>query len=618
MCGIIAYTGTRDAAPILIAGLRRLEYRGYDSSGIALHTRGKLKVHRAAGKLQQLEAILPAKLAGKSGMGHTRWATHGQANDQNAHPHVDSSNSIAIIHNGIIENAAALRAELEAGGTLFLSDTDSEVIAHLIAAGPRDSLVDAVRQALARLHGTYGLVVMSASKPGELVAARNGSPVIVGLGEKEMFVTSDANAILEHTREIIHLEDGELAVINDKGCTLTTPEALVKNRPSITVEHDIAYLEKDGHAHFMLKEIVEQPESVERTLKGRLDRRFSTAHLGGLNMTPRELLDIKRIKILGCGSAYYAGMSGAHMLEQVARIAADAEPAAEFRYRNPIIEPDTLYIVVSQSGETFDTLAALREIQRKGGRVLGINNVVGSTIAREVEGGIYMHAGPEVSVASTKAYSSMLACFMLLALQLGRVRDISPQQGTLLIDAIEGLPAHAAAAHCHLGLAADLRRHGPRGGTRLGRRPPGRSDCAPARPNHLQPDPAHRSHRHDTGADPDADLHRFPDRLGQAGARVGRPPEFAETRHGDRRGRRPRRESADGNRMVTGAAAGSQSDPQCPGDRTAADADGGGRCVREPGADGDQSAASTAAGWWPDRHRAAACGSSRTTAAMPR
>jgi len=440
MCGIIAYTGTRDAAPILIAGLRRLEYRGYDSSGIALHTRGKLKVHRAAGKLQQLEAILPAKLAGKSGMGHTRWATHGQANDQNAHPHVDSSNSIAIIHNGIIENAAALRAELEAGGTLFLSDTDSEVIAHLIAAGPRDSLVDAVRQALARLHGTYGLVVMSASKPGELVAARNGSPVIVGLGEKEMFVTSDANAILEHTREIIHLEDGELAVINDKGCTLTTPEALVKNRPSITVEHDIAYLEKDGHAHFMLKEIVEQPESVERTLKGRLDRRFSTAHLGGLNMTPRELLDIKRIKILGCGSAYYAGMSGAHMLEQVARIAADAEPAAEFRYRNPIIEPDTLYIVVSQSGETFDTLAALREIQRKGGRVLGINNVVGSTIAREVEGGIYMHAGPEVSVASTKAYSSMLACFMLLALQLGRVRDISPQQGTLLIDAIEGLP----------------------------------------------------------------------------------------------------------------------------------------------------------------------------------
>ncbi len=440
MCGIIAYVGSNNAGPILIAGLRRLEYRGYDSAGIALHSRGKIQIHRAAGKLQKLENKLPEKLAGKSGMGHTRWATHGEASDQNAHPHTDQVGNIAIVHNGIIENAGALRAQLESDGVEFSSQTDSEVLAHLIARQPEESLLESVRQVLLMTQGTYGLVVMDAARPGEIVAARNGSPVIIGVGDKEMLVTSDANAILNYTREVVHLDDGELAVVTAKGFSLSTLDRAEKTRPSITVEDSIQSLDRGGYTHFMLKEIIEQPHSVERTLKGRLDHRFSTAHLGGLNLSARELLDIRRIKILGCGSAYYAGISGANMIEQLARLPSSAEPAAEFRYRNPLIEPDTLYIVVSQSGETFDTLAALREIKRKGGRVLGVINVVGSTIAREVDGGIYMHAGPEISVASTKAFSSMLACFMLLALQLGRVRDISPQQGSELLEALETLP----------------------------------------------------------------------------------------------------------------------------------------------------------------------------------
>ena len=379
-------------------------------------------------------------------MGHTRWATHGEANETNAHPHTCWDGSIAIIHNGIIENAGRLRADLESQGIEFRSETDSEVLAHLIALHPKETLIESVRQALADVQGTYGLVVMDASRPGEIVAARNGSPVIVGIGDKEMFVTSDTNAILSHTREVIHLDDGELAAVNAKGFSLLTQDAKDKTRKPITISGELKDQDRGDYPHFMLKEIHEQPQAVERTIKGRLDHRFETAHLGGLNLSPRELLDIKRVKILGCGSAFYAGICGANMIERYARLPSSAEPAAEFRYRNPLIESDTLYIVVSQSGETFDTLAALREIKRKGGRVLGINNVVGSTIAREVDGGIYMHAGPEISVASTKAYSCMLACFMLLALQLGRVRDLSPQQGKELISAIEQLPELIGAA----------------------------------------------------------------------------------------------------------------------------------------------------------------------------
>lgn len=443
MCGIIAYTGAERAAPILLAGLRRLEYRGYDSAGIALHNRNKIQTHRAAGKLSNLENSLPTKLNGKSGMAHTRWATHGEASETNAHPHFDQSGRIAIVHNGIIENASRLRQQLELLNT-FRSDTDSEVIAHLIAAelaaAPKSTLLEAVRKSLLQIQGTYGLVVMDAEQPGQIVAARNGSPVIIGVGDNAMFVTSDTNAILSYTREAVHLEDGDLALVTAAGYTLSTLDLTRTQRDSIFIDHDLMMLDKGNYPHFLLKEINEQPESVARTLTGRLNSQFSTAHLGGLNLSPRELLDIKRVKILGCGSAYYAGISGANMIESLARLPSSAEPAAEFRYRNPLIESDTLYLVISQSGETFDTLAALREIKRKGGHVLGINNVVGSTIAREVDGGIYMHAGPEMSVASTKAYSSMLTCFMLLALQLGRVHDVSLQQGAEIIDALETLP----------------------------------------------------------------------------------------------------------------------------------------------------------------------------------
>ena len=440
MCGIIAYVGNRHATPILLSGLRQLEYRGYDSSGIAVLSRGRLKLYRAEGKLAQLEQRLPDTVPGKIGMGHTRWATHGEPSEKNAHPHTDNTNRITLIHNGIIENADLIRQSLSQRGYSFASDTDSEVIAHLIASIEDESFLDATRSALKQLKGTWGLVVMDAKNPDQLIAARQGSPVVIGIGKDEMFVSSDSNALSRHTREVVHLEDGEIAIIDAKRFQVTTLEAKPAKKSSITIQHAQTSHDLGPYPHFMLKEIFEQPESIKRTLSGRLDHQFNTAHLGGLNLTPKDLAIIERIKILGCGSAYYAGISGADMIETLARIPATAEPAAEFRYRNPVIERGTLYIVVSQSGETFDTLAALREIKRKGGHVLGINNVVGSTIAREVDGGIYMYAGTEVSVASTKAYTSMLVCFALIALHLGRIKDLSPQQGEKLVQALEVLP----------------------------------------------------------------------------------------------------------------------------------------------------------------------------------
>lgn len=440
MCGIVGYSGHREAAEVLLSGLRRLEYRGYDSSGIALLSRRRLRCWKAAGKLRELENLLPDKLPGSCGIGHTRWATHGKPTNDNAHPHLDAAGRVAIVHNGIIENAAALRARLQSSGVQLQSETDSEVLAHLIAASRGDTLEQRLRQCLDQIRGAWGIVVASVEEPDTLIAARNGSPVILGIGDGEMFVASDAAALTRYTRQVVHLDDGEIATVRPSGFEVATLDARPLNKTAITIdavddEHDLA-----GHEHFMLKEIRQQPEAVARSLSGRLDERFNTSHLGGLNLTARELLDIKRIKVLGCGSAYYAGISGAGMIETLARIPADAEPAAEFRYRNPVIESDTLYIVVSQSGETFDTLAALREVRRKGGRVLGVVNSVGSTIAREVDGGVYMHAGPEVSVASTKVYTCMNVVFALLAMHLGRVRDMSPQQGRQLIDGLQQLP----------------------------------------------------------------------------------------------------------------------------------------------------------------------------------
>ena len=443
MCGIIAYTGNRIVTPILLDGLRRLEYRGYDSSGIAVMHRKKMRSWKAAGKLNVLEQQLPDSITGHCGIGHTRWATHGAPNDLNAHPHSDAGNRIAVVHNGILENADSLRCQLEARGIRFSSDTDTEVLAHLLAEFD-GSLVDAVRTMLLNVQGTYGLAVIDKRSPDTIVVARNGSPVILGIGDSEMLAASDMSALARHTRDIVHLDDGELAELTPRGFTVTTLDANPSEKSATRLSGALEDYDKGGHAHFLHREIMDQVDVVRRTLSGRLDARFSTSHLGGLNLQARDLLNVNRVKILGCGSAYYAGMAGSQMIEELARLPVDAEPAAEFRYRNPVIERETLYIVVSQSGETFDTLAACREIRRKGGFVLGVVNSVGSTIAREVDGGVYMHAGPEVSVASTKAYTSMLTVFALLALMLGRLRDVSPQRGSALVAALENLPENIA------------------------------------------------------------------------------------------------------------------------------------------------------------------------------
>ncbi len=453
MCGIVVYTGQQEVVPILLSGLKRLEYRGYDSSGVALSGRGKLKIWKAAGKLKILEALVSEPVSAKAGIGHTRWATHGKATDENAHPHCDRAKRIAIVHNGIIENADFLRNSLAEKGVEFASETDSEVLAHLIASMDGISLLERVRTAMAMVRGTYGLAVIDVAEPATLVVARNGSPVVIGVGVNEMFAASDVSALVNYTREVVHLDDGEIAELTPKGFKVITLDDVAAMKDSITISDEQEEFSRGEHKHFMHKEIIDQSESIARTLGGRLDHRFSTAHLGGLNMTARELLEIRRIKILGCGSAYYAGKTGADMIESLARIPCDAEPAAEFRYRMPVIERDVLYIVVSQSGETFDTLAAVRELKRKGGYTLGVVNVVGSTIAREVDGGIYMHAGAEVSVASTKAYTSMLAVFSLLALHLGRIHDVSPQHGQRLVSALEELPTkinQALAQEAHI------------------------------------------------------------------------------------------------------------------------------------------------------------------------
>jgi len=439
MCGIVGYVGRQDALPILIAGLHRLEYRGYDSSGVAVMTRGGLKIHKAAGKIRQMEGTLPRRLKGTVGIAHTRWATHGEPNDANAHPHGDCTGQIAVVHNGIIENAAQLRAELEAKGHVFRSDTDTEVLAHLIEAFGGE-LDQAVRQALSVIQGTYGIAVIDARQPDRIVAARNGSPVVIGLGDKEMFIASDVAALVRYTEQVVYLDDREVAVLDAGGYRTVTLDDQPTSKAPATIQWGHEAYDRGDHEHYMLKEILEQPEACERTLKGRLDLQFNTAHLGGLNLTPRDLLDIKRVKILGCGSAFYSGIGGAHLIESLTRVPADAEAASEFRYRNPVIEKDCLYIAVSQSGETADTLAAVHEVQRKGGRVLGIVNVVGSSIARACDGGIYMHAGPEVSVASTKTFTCTLVAFALLALYLGRIRDLSPAHGKRLIDALHRLP----------------------------------------------------------------------------------------------------------------------------------------------------------------------------------
>jgi glutamine---fructose-6-phosphate transaminase (isomerizing) len=444
MCGIVGYIGAQDAAPILLEGLGRLEYRGYDSAGVAVVTRSGLKIRKSQGRVADLVAGLPARFKGAPGIGHTRWATHGEPTEDNAHPHTDAAGRIAVVHNGIIENADELRAKLVAEGVEFRSQTDTEVVPHLIAAAFAAGAPDlerAVSQALRSVVGAYGIAVLDAENPDRIVVARNGSPVLLGVGEREMFVASDVAALVGYTRQVVYLDDGELATITTGGYRTFTLDDRSTAKSPATIDWDIIGAEIGDHSHFLQKEIAEQPTTIERTLRGRLDDRFSTAHLGGLNLSVREAREFRRVKILGCGSACYAGDLGAQLIEDLARMPATSESASEFRYRNPVVEPDTLYIAVSQSGETVDTLAAVQELQRKGGRVIGIVNVVGSTIARQCDGGIYLHAGAEMSVAATKSFTSTVVAFSLLALHLGRMRDLSPSNGKRIVNGLKALPA---------------------------------------------------------------------------------------------------------------------------------------------------------------------------------
>jgi glucosamine--fructose-6-phosphate aminotransferase (isomerizing) len=447
MCGIVGYVGRREATPILLEGLHRLEYRGYDSAGIAVPHRGKLRVTKAAVRVDELRELVGAGHPSKVGLAHTRWATHGEPTDANAHPQIDTEGHIAVVHNGIIENAEQLRGKLIADGVVFTSETDTESLAHLIARALRDgatSLEDAVRRTLKDVEGAYGIVVFDVRKPDELVVARNGSPIVLGIGDGEMFVASDIAALVRHTQRVVYLDDGELATLHADAYRTSTLQANRTAKTETTVDVADEDYQLDGYTDFMRKEMHEQPDAVRRALVGRLDERFSTARLGGLDLDPHELRSFRRVKFLGCGSAYYAGQFGANLVEEWARLPADAEPASEFRYRNPVVDPETLYVAVSQSGETLDTLAAVQELKRKGGRVIGMVNVVGSAVGRECGRGVLLHAGPEVSVASTKAVTSMCVTSAMLALLLGRVRDLSMANGKRIVAAMAELPERIA------------------------------------------------------------------------------------------------------------------------------------------------------------------------------
>ena len=441
MCGIVGYIGPRQAGQLLLDGLRRLEYRGYDSAGIALLNGGGLEVIKTSGKLSNLEKALVGKVpTGTLGIAHTRWATHGAPTETNAHPHTDQTGDIAVIHNGIIENANSIRTALANRGHTFKSDTDTEVLAHLIGALFEGDLEEAVAAALREVDGAYGIAVISAKQPDVLVAARKGSPLIVGVGADEWLIASDASPLLEHTRSVVYLDDGEMVILTRDGYRVRDLHVTEIHKPVSQVEWELAKIERGGFEHFMLKEIFEQPESVRNTLRGHLLGEEGTARLLGLNLTDDELKGIDRIVITACGTSWHAGLIGEYMIEELARVPVEVEYASEFRYRNPVIDERTLVIGISQSGETADTLAAIREAKARGARTLGIVNVVGSTIAREVEGGIYLHAGPEIGVASTKAFTSQIAALALFTLRLARLKDMSILQGRQFIQALRELP----------------------------------------------------------------------------------------------------------------------------------------------------------------------------------
>lgn len=460
MCGIMGYIGAHEAWPIVMSGLKRLEYRGYDSAGIATLHRNRLKVAKQVGHLSALDRAYSDGLPGVVGIGHTRWATHGGISQKNSHPHVDPDDSVAVVHNGIIGNYEELRTELMEEGNVFRSETDTEVLAHLIGRALKDgaanSLVDAVRAALLRIEGTVGLLALSRKDPGHIVAARIGSPVVIGIAEDGTFLASDPNALVGHTKRIVFLDDSEVAEVSAHEFQTFD---LHKRRTEKTIE-ELAYEPGDyslaGYPHFMLKEISEQPAALHRTTQGRFDAAAGTARLGGMEDLGRRIFDLKRFVLFGCGTSLHAAQVGRYLFERYARIPTSAEDPAELRSRNPIVTHDTLYIAITQSGETADTLSALNEIKMRGGLVAGVTNAVGSTVARETDCGTYIHAGPEISVASTKAFTSQVAALSLMALKFARMRSLAAQEGREWVRAFEALPSQVHEMLAHKEVVADL------------------------------------------------------------------------------------------------------------------------------------------------------------------
>lgn len=444
MCGIVGYVGCKPAREILLAGLKRLEYRGYDSAGYALQNKGSLFIRKCEGRVIDLEKVDPGDAESSVvGIAHTRWATHGVPSNANAHPHYDQAGRIAVVHNGIIENFMTLRKDLIGSGVKFESETDSEVLPMLISQeiAKGKKLFTAVKDALVKVHGAYGIAVLSADEPNTLVAARYGSPLVAGIGDKEYFVASDVAAIVSHTRDVIYLEEGEVIEVNLEGIQSDNGHTSLIRERIEHVDWDIADIEKDGYPHFMLKEIYSQPESLTNAFRGRLDLDQGTAHLGGLQMSEEDMRSISRIVITACGTSWHAASIGKYLIEAYSKIPVQVEYASEFRYRDPVLSPDTLMIVISQSGETADTLAALKLAKEKKCRTLGIVNVVGSTIARETDAGVYIHAGPEIGVASTKAFTSQVMVLILIAFALGRARQILDRdQGLDLTREIMAIP----------------------------------------------------------------------------------------------------------------------------------------------------------------------------------
>jgi glucosamine--fructose-6-phosphate aminotransferase (isomerizing) len=450
MCGIVGYVGKKQAAPLMIEGLRRLEYRGYDSAGVCTLNKGALDMRKCAGRVEKLAGLIQElPVHGTLGISHTRWATHGPPTDENAHPHFDQSGRIAIVHNGVIENYDRLKQRLMAAGHTFKSATDTEVLAHLIgfwhekekgAAGEMHPLTRAVVNALREVIGTYGIAVICSDYPGVLVGARRGSPLIVGIGADENFLASDANAIVAHTRQVIYLNDYDVVTLTGEGYTHTSLAAGAAKLQISQLEFDAAAADLGGFPHFMLKEIFEQPRSIQNAIRGRIDHEDAMPKFGGLNMTPAELRAVDRVVITACGTSWHAGLVGEYLMEEFAHIPTEVEYSSEFRYRNAPLDKNTLILAITQSGETADTLASLREARRRGHKVLAICNVVGSTIAREADGGIYLHAGPEIGVASTKAFTSQVSVMILMSLLMGRIRTLSQMRAAEVLKALESIP----------------------------------------------------------------------------------------------------------------------------------------------------------------------------------